>query len=124
MKRGFEHRLWGYQVVKIKQPDAELGIVSDPTSSDRSPSPANSVEDQRSGDCDKLKLVQSSDPTSNGEDCDQDKGGRIKSSHEEFRTRPVPEPRETSNDAEERKGATEWQIPETVFLTSESISPF
>ena len=124
MKRGFEHRLWGYQVVKIKPPDAELGIVSDPTSSDRSPSPADFLEDQRSGDCDKSKVVQSSGPALNGEDFDQDKGDRIKSSHKELPTRPVPEPREISNDAEERAGATVWQIPETVFLTSESISPF
>ena len=124
MKRGFEHRLWGYQVVKIKQPDAELGTVSDSTSSDHPPSPADSLEDQRPGDYDQLKVVQSSGPTRNGEDFDQDKGDRIKSSHKELPTRPVPEPRETSNVAEERGGATEWQIPETVFLTSESISPF
>ena len=124
MKRGFEHRLWGYQVVKIKRPDAELGIASDPTSSDRSPSPAGSLGDPRAGDYDKLNVVQSSGPILSSEDFDQDKGDRINSSHEELPTRPVPEPRGSSNDAEERKGATEWQIPETVFLTSTSISPF
>ena len=110
--------------MKIKQPDAELGIVSDPTSSNHSPSPADSLEDQHPGDYDQLKVVQSSGPAHDGEDFDQDQGDRIKSSHEELRTRPVSEPRETSNDAEERKGATEWQIPETVFLPSTSISPF
>ena len=124
MKRGFEHRLWGYQVVKIKQPDAELGIVSDPTSSDRSPSPADSLEDQGDDDYDKLKVVQSSGPTRNGEHFDKDKRDRTKSSHEALPTSPEPEPRESSNDLEERKGAKEWQIPETVFLTSTSISPF
>ena len=124
MKRGFEHRLWGYEVVKIKQPDAGLGIVSDATSSDLSPSPADSLENQRPGDYDRLRVVQSSGPARDGEGFDQDKGDRIKSSHEELWTRPVPEPRETGEDAEERKGSTEWQIPETVFLTSTSISPF
>ena len=124
MKRGFEHRLWGYQVVKIKQPDAKIGIVSDPTSSDRSPSPADSLENLRPGDCDTVKVVQSSGPSRNGEDFDQDRGDRINPSHEELRRKPVPEPRETSNDAEEYGEATEWQILETVFLTSESISPF
>ena len=124
MKRGFEHRLWGYQVVKIKQPDAEIGIVSDPTPSNRSPSGVDPFEDQYPGDYDQLKLVESSGPTRNGQDFDQDQGDRINYSHEELPTRPVPEPRKTTNDAEERKGATEWQIPETVFLTRESISPF
>ena len=119
MKRGFEHRLWGYQVVKIKQPDAELGVVSD-----RSPSPAASLEDQRPGDYDKLTVVQSSGSVLDSEDFDQDQGDRINSSHEELPARPMPEPKETSKEAEERGGATEWQIPETVFLTSMSISPF
>ena len=124
MKRGFEHRLWGYQVVKIKQTDAELGIVSDPTSSDRSPSPADTHGDQRPGDDDQLNVVQFCGPAHDGEDFDQDKGDRVSSRHEELPTWPVPEPRETSKEAEERGGATEWQIPETVFLTSNSISPF
>ena len=124
MKRGFEHRLWGYQVVKIKQPDAEPGIVSDPTSSDRSPSPADSLEDQHPGGYDRLKVVQSFGPAQDGEDFDQDKGDRINSSHKDLPTRPVPEPRETSKEVEERGEVIEWQIPETVFLTSKSISPF
>ncbi len=110
--------------MKIKQPDAGLGIVSDPTSSDRSPSPADFLKDQGPGDYDQLKVVPSSGPAHNGEDFDQDKGDRNNSSHEELPTMPVPESSEISKEAEERGGATEWQIPETVFLTSESISPF
>ena len=124
MKRGFEHRLWGYQVVKIKPPDAGLGLVSHPTSPDRSPSPADSLQGQRHGDCNQLKVMQSSGPARDSEDFGQDNADSINSSHEELLTRPVPEPRDISEEAEERGRATEWQIPETVFLTSKSILPF
>ena len=124
MKRGFEHRLWGYQVVKIKQPDAGLGLVSHPTSPDRSPSPADFLQDQRHGDYNQLKVVQSSGPARHNEDFSQDNADRINSSHEELLTRPVPEPRDISEEAEERGRAIEWQIPETAVLTSKSISPF
>ena len=60
MKRGFEHRLWGYKVVKIKQPDAERGLVSKSTSSVRSPSQTPSLDVQDTSEYGNLGTVNSS----------------------------------------------------------------
>lgn len=122
MKRGFEHRLWGYKVVKIKQPDAERGTVSRSASSVRSPSPPALHNDGNPGN---VESPVESDPAQHEEDFDQEKGECSKFENVESTIRPVvPESSEGSEETEEREEAGEWQIPETVILTSESISPF
>ncbi len=127
MKRGFEHRLWGYKVVKIKQPDAERGTPSRSTSSIRSHSSSAPLDDRGSGEYGNLGTVESSEESGlaqHGEDLDQAKGEYPRPQNAEPTIRPVPESRERSEDTEEREKEGDWQIPETVILTSESISPF
>lgn len=118
MKRGFEHRLWGYKVVKIEQPDAERGSASDSTSSVRSPSPTASLDDRHTEEYGRLGTVEPSRPAQDGEYSDQEPG------NVERTIRPVLESRDESEETEEREEEGEWQIPETVILKSESISPF
>ena len=127
MKRGFEHRLWGYKVVKIKQPDAERGTTSHSTSSIRSHSSSTSLDDRGSGEYGNLGTVESSEETGlaqHGEDLDREKREKARPENVEPTIRPVPESRERSEETEEREIEGNWQIPETVILTSESISPF
>lgn len=127
MTRGFEHRLWGYMVVKIKQPDAERGIGSKPTSSVHSPSPTLSLDDQESGESGHLGIVKSSvrgGSAQHGEDFDPEKGEDSQFMDAEQTIKPVPNSIEGREETEESERAGEWQIPETVILTSESISPF
>lgn len=128
MKRGFEHRLWGYKVVKIKQPDAERGIATISPSSIHSSSPSASLDEDTSEDGN-LGPVDSSVSGSPAQDDEQSDQENRKYSNfgnaEPLIRRPVPAPsREGSEEAEERDGVGEWQIPETVILTSESISLF
>lgn len=128
MKRGFEHRLWGYQVVKIKQTDAERGIVTDSPSSVHSSSPRSSLDDEDTDEIGDLATVDSpvnGSPAQDDEHFDEEKGKYGKFGSVEPLIRPVPAlSREGSEETEERDGVGEWQIPETVILTSESISPF
>lgn len=127
MKRGFEHRLWGYKVVKTKQPDSERGTVSSHPSSVHSPLPRASLDDPESGGYGNLGTVESfveSGPAQGGEHFDLEKGHCSKFGNVEPPIRLVPESREGSEETEERDRTGEWQIPETVILTSESISPF
>ncbi len=128
MKRGFEHRLWGYKVVKIQQPDAERGTPSHSTSSIRSHSSSSaSLNDRGSGEYGNLGTVESSEESGlaqHSQDLDQEKGEYARPENAEPTIRPVPESREKSEDTEEREKEGDWQIPETVILTSESISPF
>ena len=126
MKRGFEHRLWGYKVVKIKQRDAERGILTNPPSSLHSSSPSASLDDEDMDERGDMANVESSvngSPAQDYKHADEEKGNYF--GNAEPLIRPVPAlSREGSEEAEERDGAGEWQIPETVILTSESISPF
>ena len=128
MKRGFEHRLWGYKVVKIKQPDAERGTVSRSASSARSPSPTAIHNNDESGEYGNLGTVEfpvESDSAQHDKDLDQETRECSNFENVESTIRPVvSEYRRRSEEIEEREGAGEWQIPETVILTSESISPF
>lgn len=124
MKRGFEHRLWGYKVVKIKQPDAERGLASGSTSSDLSPSPTVSLDDQRTSEYGVVESSAEGDAAQDEEGYDREKGEYSRFGNVEPMRRPVPESREGREETEEREGVGEWQIPETVILTSESISPF
>lgn len=124
MKRGFEHRLWGYKVVKIKQPDAERGLASGSTSSDLSPSPTVSLDDQRTSEYGVVESSAEGDAAQDEEGYDREKGEYSRLGNVELMRRLVLESREGSEETEEREGVGEWQIPETVILTSESISPF
>ena len=128
MKRGFEHRLWGYKVVKIKQPDAERGIATHSSSSIHSSSPSPSLDEEDTDEDGNLEPVDSSvnrSPAQDNEHFDQEKGNYTNLGNTEPLMRTVPAPsREGSEEAEERDRVGEWQIPETVILTSESISPF
>lgn len=123
MKRGFEHRLWGYKVVKIKQPTATSSA-----SSIHSSSSSASLDDEDTDEDRDLETAISSvngSPAQDDEQFDQEKDKYSKFGNVEPLIRPVPAPsRERSEEAEERDGVGEWQIPETVILTSESISPF
>lgn len=126
MKRGFEHRLWGYKVVKIKQPDAERGVVTNPPSSIHSSSPSAPLNDEDTDENVDLATANSSVNSHAAQDderSDEEKGRNF--GNAEPLMRPTPGlSREGSEDPEERHGAGDWQIPETVILTSESISPF
>ena len=127
MTRGFEHRLWGYRVVKIKQRDPERGIVSHSSPSVRAPSPTASLTDQQNGEYRSVSIGESSvkdGPVHDDEGFDRRDGGHGEFGNGEPTIRPVPESRERSREMEEGEGEGEWQIPETVILTSESISPF
>lgn len=128
MKRGFEHRLWGYKVVKIKQPDAKRGTGSNSSSSIRSPSPTTSLDDQETGKCGQSGIVEETPVEGglarDGEDSDEERGMYSKLGNAEPTIRPVPQSREGIEETEEREREGEWQIPETVILTSDSISPF
>lgn len=126
MKRGFEHRLWGYKVVKIKQPDAERGSVSSSGSSIRSHSQSPSHDDQDTGEDGTLGIVKSSveaASTQHGQEFDQEESQYEKLVTREPTARQVPESREGTVETEEMEREGEWQIPETVIPTSESISP-
>lgn len=128
MTRGFEHRLWGYTVVKIKQPDKKRGIVSDSTSSVPSLAPTASHDDLlETGKHGPLEIEESSAGRGPGRDrgiSDLEKGAYDTLETGEPTVRRVSESRGRSESVEERERVGEWQIPETVILTSESISPF
>lgn len=128
MKRGFEHRLWGYKVVKIKQPDAKPGTRSNSSSSVRSPSPTASLDDQETGKCGQSGIVEETPVegglVQDGEGSDEEHGAYSNLWNAEPTIRPVPESREGIDETEEREREGAWQIPETVILTSDSISPF
>ena len=127
MTRGFEHRLWGYTVVKIKKPDVEHGIVSKSTCSAPPPSPIASLDGQQKSEYDKLGVRDSSTEKGPGVDTDQSdpkKGDCRESEDEQLTVRSVRESREGEEETEECERVDEWQIPETVLLTSGSIAPF
>lgn len=127
MKRGFEHRLWGYKVVKIKQPDPARGSLSSSGSSTPSPSQTPSLDDQDIGEYGNLGIVDSSvenGSAQHGEGFDEEKGEYEKLAAGEPTVRQVPDSREENEENEEREISGEWQIPETVILTREPISPF
>ncbi len=124
MTRGFEHRLWGYKVVKIKQPDAERGTVSDATSSVRPTSPAHSFDGRDEEEYGKLVVAGSHD-----EGCRVGDGGLLDKGGDEYEDgdlamRSMPGSREGSEEADEQGDVGRWQIPETVVLTSGSLGPF
>lgn len=129
MTRGFEHRLWGYKLVKIMRPDIERGIVSHSTASAPPPSLSTSLDRQESGEYGKLGIVDSHPENSSardGEDRDheEDNSEYSDSEHGDLAIRHVPASREGSEDIEDLEDVREWQIPETVLLTSGSIAPF
>lgn len=99
MKRGFEHRLWGYKVVKIKQPDAERGLISKSTSSVRSPSQTLSLDDQDTSEHGDLEIVESTvegASTQHGEEFDREEGESDKLVTGDPMMRQAPESREGS----------------------------
>ena len=130
MTRGFEHRLWGYTVVRIKQPDAERGAMSDSTSSIRAASPPTSLDGHEMGEYGELGVVESSaHGRPNGRDNehsdrDEDGYGKFGSGSGDLAMRPVVESRDGSEVTDRRDSVGGWQIPETVILTSGSIGPF
>ena len=127
MTRGFEHRLWGYTVVRIKQPDAERGVVSGSTSSVRPSSSTTSLDGQEMDEYDKVGIVESSvegRPTRDDEHFDPERGDYSNSEHGDLAVRPMTEAREGSEETDGRDSVGEWQIPETVILTSGSLGPF
>ena len=120
MTRGFEHRLWGYTVVRIKQPDVERGVESGSTSSNRPLSPSQSLEGQELGEYGKLGVVEI--PNEGHPALKKDESSEYDTG--DLAIRPVPDSRGGSEETDERESVGEWQIPETVILTSGSIAPF
>ena len=124
MTRGFEHRLWGHKVVKIKPPDS---IASHSTSSIRSPSPTASLTHHD----DTVKYNSLSPANSSvkdgsardGDIVDEEKGEVV--DEEEGNVNPLMDPESGSRErSQEVEDAAEWQIPETVLLTRESMALF
>ena len=129
MTRGFEHRLWGYTVVRIKQPDAERGITSDSTpSSIRAAFPPTSLDGHEMREYGKLGVVESSvegrPNARDDEHFDRDKDGYSEFGSGDLAMRPVPGSRDGSEETDRRDSVGGWEIPETVILTSGSIGPF
>ena len=127
MTRGFEHRLWGHKVVRIKQPDAERGIASNSASSICSPSPTASLVSHDTSEYGKPGIGEcpvESAAARHSEHFDQARDEYSAFKDVKPMIRRVSESRGTSEETVERGTSGEWQIPETVILTSESISPF
>lgn len=130
MTRGFEHRLWGYTVVRIKQPDVERGITSDSMSSIRAASPHTSLEGHEMGEYGELGVVESSvkgrPNARDDEHSDRGEDGYSKfgSGSGDLATRRVPGSRDGSEEMDRRDSVGGWHIPETVILTSGSLGPF
>ena len=134
MTRGFEHRLWGYTVVRIKKLDVERGIVSNhsPSSAPPPPSPAVSLDGRDSSEYGKLGVVDSSVDVDGGPILEPELSDLKKKKGDGYRepegrnstVKFVQGCRDGSEEIEEREGVDEWQIPETVILTSGSIAPF
>ena len=127
MQRGFEHRLWGYKVVQIKQPNSSRSSVSSSGSSIPSPSQTPSLDDLEANEFGNLGTVDSSvgdDSAQHGKTLDEENGAYDKLAAGEPTVRQVPVSRESSGEKGERESVGEWQIPETVILTSVSTSPF
>ena len=132
MTRGFEHRLWGYTVVRIRQPDTERGVGSDPSSSVRHLSSSSSstslVECQEMGEYGKLGVVEVPDEGPQypqGQQAQQQKINYSNFDNGDLAMRPRPESRDGSEEMDDHdESLGRWQIPETVLLTSESIGPF
>ena len=128
MTRGFEHRLWGYKLVRIKQSDAEGDVVSDSASSARPSSPSTSLDDQRAAEYVELGIVDSSvknyPARGGGPWHHQDEGHYSESVDGDLGNKPVSGSRDGSEATEERGSVGEWQIPETVILRSGSFTPF
>ena len=129
MTRGFEHRLWGYTVVRIEPPDIERGVVSDSTPSARPPSPNTSLDGQEMDDYSKLGVVDvpNKDPPAQDDEPHTDRKKDESSAFEngDLAVRPVLQStRESSEEMDERESGSGWHIPETVILTSESRGPF
>ena len=104
MTRGFEHRLWGYRVVKIKKPDVKRGIGSESTSSALPPSPTASHDGQQTREHSKLAVVDSStegDTIFQTGQSDQTKGDYGESEGEDIAVRSVQERREADEEIEE-----------------------
>lgn len=130
MTRGFEHRLWGYTVVRIRQPDTERGVGSDSSSSVRHLSSSSStslVECQEMGEYGKLGVVEVPDEgrqDSEGEQAQQQKNNYSIFDNGDLAMRPRPESRDGSEEMDDHESLGRWQIPEAVLLTSGSIGPF
>ena len=127
MTRGFEHRLWGYTVVRIKRPDVERGLASDSTSSVRPPSPNASHDGHEMGEYSTMGDVESPDggrPARNDEHADRKKDEYGDFDNGDLATRPALHSREGEDETDERESVGGWHIPETVILTSGSIAPF
>lgn len=128
MTRGFEHRLWGYTVVRIRQPDAERGVGSDSSSSVRHlSSSSTSLDCHEMGEYGKLGVAEVPDeghPHREGEHAHQQKANASNFRDGDLAVRPVPESRDGSEHMDAHEDLGRWQIPETVLLTSGSLGPF
>lgn len=127
MTRGFEHRLWGYTVVRTRQPDAERGVGSDSSSSVRHLSPSTSLDCHEMGKYGKLGVVEVPDEGRQypeGEHAHQQKDNDSHFGDGDLARRPLPESRDGSEEMDDHEDLGRWQIPETVLLTSGSIGPF
>ena len=133
MTRGFEHRLWGYKVVRIQQPDVERGFVSDSSSSSvRPPSPTASHDGHEMGEYGKMgDYVESTDEggrpaaARNDEHADGKKTEYGDVDNGDLATRPELRSRAGEDEADEQESVEGWStIPETVILTRGSIAPF
>ena len=127
MTRGFEHRLWGYKVVRIKQSDVERGFVSDSTSSVRPPSPTAPHDGHEMGEYSKMGDIENPDEgrsARNDEHADRKKDEYGDLNNGDLATRPVLQSREGEDEMDEGDDVGGWHIPETVILTSGSIAPF
>ena len=128
MTRGFEHRLWGYKVVRIKQSDVERGSVSDSTSSVRPSSPNASHDGHEMGEYGKMGDVESPDEdrpaARNDEHADGKKTEYGGFDDGDLATRLTLHSREGEDETDERGSVEGWHIPDTVILTSGSIAPF
>lgn len=104
MTRGFEHRLWGYKVVRIKQSDVERGFVSDSTSSVRPPSPTAPHDGHEMGEYSKMGDVENPDEgrsARNDEHADRKKDEYGDFDNGDLATRPVLQSREGDDEMDE-----------------------
>ena len=127
MTRGFEHRLWGYKVVRIKQSDVERGFVSDSTSSIRPPSPTAPHDGHEMDEYSKMGDVENPDDdrlARNDKHADRKKDQYDDFDNGDLAMIPVLQSREGESETDEGEGVGGWHIPETVILTSGSLAPF
>ena len=124
MTRGFEHRLWGYTLVRIRQEDAERGLKSDSTSFPRPTSSTTSLELQE------MELETVGYPEEGHRAAQRDEHAhQVKDKYSncgdgDLAIISFSESRDGSEETDECERVGEWQIPRTVLLTSGSIGPF